>query len=138
MATLKTQPNDRDVTEFLASIEDIQRREDCFKLLTLMQEITGETPQYWHSNIVGFGTYHYRYESGREGDWFITGFSPRKQNLTLYIIAGFDKYEELMNQLGRHKTGKSCLYVNRLADIDMKVLRELIARSVHFMREKHP
>lgn len=138
MATLKTQPNDRDVTEFLASIEDIQRREDCFKLLTLMQEITDETPQYWHSNIVGFGTYHYRYESGREGDWFITGFSPRKQNLTLYIIAGFDKYEELMNQLGRHKTGKSCLYVNRLADIDMKVLRELIARSVHFMREKHP
>ena len=138
MATLKTQPNDRDVTEFLASVEDIQRREDCFKLLTLMQEITGETPQYWHSNIVGFGTYHYRYESGREGDWFITGFSPRKQNLTLYIIAGFDKYEELMNQLGRHKTGKSCLYVNRLADIDMKVLRELIARSVHFMREKHP
>ena len=138
MATLKTQPNDRDVTEFLASVEDIQRREDCFKLLTLMQEVTGETPQYWHGNIIGFGTYHYRYESGREGDWFITGFSPRKQNLTLYIIAGFDKYEELMNQLGRHKTGKSCLYVNRLADIDMEVLRELIARSVHYMREKHP
>ncbi|MEQ9439560.1 MAG: DUF1801 domain-containing protein [Cyclobacteriaceae bacterium] len=137
MATLKTQPTDRNITEFLSSVEDTQRREDCFTLLSLMQEVTGEAPRYWHSNMIGFGTYHYRYESGREGDWFITGFSPRKQSLTLYIMAGFTRYDELMTQLGKYKTGKSCFYVKRLSDIDPEVLRELIKKSVQYMREKY-
>ncbi len=95
-----------------------------------MKEITGEEPTLWGDSIVGFGRYHYTYESGREGDWFLTGFSPRKQNLTLYIMAGFDDYDDLMNKLGKYKTGKSCLYVKKLQDIDLPILKQLIKQSV--------
>lgn len=129
MAELKTQPNDRDVVEFLYTLDDARRREDCFALLALMRDVTGSEPQMWGDNIVGFGRYRYTYASGRTGEWFLTGFSPRKQNLTLYIMAGFDQYDELMQKLGKHTTGKSCLYIKRLADVDLSVLRELVRRS---------
>ncbi|MGD1890771.1 MAG: DUF1801 domain-containing protein [Cyclobacteriaceae bacterium] len=137
MATLKTQPYNRNISEFLSKVENPQKREDCFTLLDLMKEETGEEPQYWHSNMVGFGQYHYKYASGLEGDWFLTGFSPRKQNLTIYIMSGFERYEELMEQLGRYKTGKSCLYVKRLSDIDLDILKELVRESVSYMREEY-
>jgi len=137
MASLKTQPYDRDIPQFLSTVEDEQKRADCFTLLDLMQETTEESPQYWHSNMVGFGQYHYRYASGNEGDWFLTGFSPRKKNLTIYIMAGFERYEYLMDKLGKYKIGKSCLYVNRLSDIDLEVLKKLVKESVAYLREKY-
>lgn len=102
-----------------------------------MKKITSEEPEMWGSSIVGFGTYHYKYESGREGDFFITGFSPRKQSLTLYIMPGFKKYEELMGILGKYKTGQSCLYIRNLEDVDMKVLIQLISDSAKYMKEKY-
>jgi hypothetical protein len=100
-----------------------------------MKEVTGEEPKMWGDSIVGFGAYHYKYASGREGDWFLAGFSPRQQNLTLYIMAGFDNYEALLNQLGKFKTGKSCLYVNKIADVNPDVLQELVKQSVAHMRQ---
>lgn len=137
MAELKTKQNDRSVERFLESIEDDRQRQDARELCTLMADVTGEEPRMWGGNIVGFGSYHYRYESGREGDWFLTGFSPRKQSLSLYIMAGFEQYEALMDRLGKHKTGKSCLYVKRLDDVDRGVLRLLIEASVRAMRERY-
>lgn len=133
MAELKTQPNDMSVEEFLNGVADERKRLDCFTLLEMMKAVTGQEPRMWGDSIVGFGTYHYQYASGREGDWFVTGFSPRKQNLTLYIMAGFDRYDELLQQLGKHTTGKSCLYVKRLGDVDLAVLRELVQLSVDHM-----
>lgn len=130
MADLKTFPTDDSVDAFLAGIADDDRRADTLAVLELMKDVTGEPPRLWGSGIIGFGSYHYRYESGREGDWFLTGVSPRKNALTVYIMAGFDRYEELMARLGKHSTGRSCLYLKRLADVDRGVLRELIARSV--------
>ena len=134
MAELKTQPTDQDVDRFLDSIADEQRREDCRAISEMMREASGDAPRMWGDSIVGFGRRRYRYASGREGDWFITGFSPRKQNLTLYIMAGFDNYEALLGKLGKHTTGKSCLYVKRLADVDMPVLTELVVESVAHMK----
>lgn len=130
MAELKTKPNDGDVEAFLAAIEDEGRRDDCRAILTLMRDITGCEPKMWGKSIVGFGSYHYKYDSGREGDWFVTGFSPRKQALTLYIMAGFSRFDEILGRLGKFKHGKSCLYVKTLDDVDRDVLRELIAASV--------
>jgi hypothetical protein len=138
MAELKTQPSDRDVTEFVQSIADERKRQDCFALVALMRDVTGHAPQMWGENMVGFGRYRYTYASGRTGEWFLTGFSPRKQNLTLYIMAGFDQYDELMQRLGKHTTGKSCLYIKRLADVDLGVLRELIRLSAQHMAATHP
>lgn len=138
MATLKTSPNDADVLSFLHSVENQQRREDALFLHDFIMKITGEAPTLWGPAIVGYGKYHYVYDSGREGDWFLTGFSPRKQNTTIYIMAGFSRYEELMQQLGKHKTGKSCLYVNKLSDIDLGVLEELIRQSIAHLRKKYP
>ncbi len=137
MAELKTTPNQQSVTQFLDSVEDEQKHADGYALLELMQEVTGEPPRMWGDSIVGFGSYHYRYASGREGDWFLTGFSPRKQNLTLYIMAGFDRYETLLEQLGKHKTGKSCLYIKRLEDVDRQVLRQLVEESVQHMKKTY-
>jgi len=134
MAELKTKKNDKEVSTFLNSLEDAKKRQDCEALLRLMQEETGEPPAMWGESIVGFGEYHYHYASGREGDWFLTGFSPRKQNLTVYIMAGFDAYEALMKRLGKYKTGKSCLYIKRLEDVDPKVLRELVRQSADHVR----
>ena len=137
MAELKTQPHDGDVAAFLQAVSNDQRRADALRILEIMREITGEPGRMWGPSIVGFGSYHYRYESGREGDWFQVGFSPRKQNLSIYIMPGFDRYEALLAQLGKHKTGKSCLYVNKLADVDEAVLRRMIEQSVAYMRKKY-
>lgn len=129
----KTQATDADVDQFLAAIPDPGRREDCQRIRALMEAATGAPARLWGPSIVGFGVYHYRYESGREGDWMVTGFSPRKNDLTLYIMPGFARYESLMAKLGRHKTGKSCLYIKRLADVDMAVLETLVRDSVAAM-----
>lgn len=137
MSDLKTQPTDQDVESFLNSIEDEQKRTDCFELLELMTEITGEPPKMWGKNMVGFGNYHYKYDSGREGDWFLTGFSPRKKNLTIYIMAGFEKYDEIMSRLGKYKTGSSCLYVKKLADIDKEQLKVLVKKSGEVMKKRY-
>jgi hypothetical protein len=129
MATLKTQANDADVEAFIAAIPDAQKRKDSEALCRLMAEETGEPPRMWGKSIVGFGSYHYTYASGREGDSMALGFSPRKGSLTLYLMDGFSGYEELLGRLGKHSTGKSCLYVKRLSDVDLGVLRELVGRS---------
>jgi len=136
VSELKTKPTESTISEFLAGVADDQRRQDCCALVGLMREATGVEPVMWGHGIVGFGKYHYRYESGREGDWFVVGFSPRKNDLTLYVIPGFEAYTELLARLGRYKTGKSCLYVKRLADLDPEVLNELINVSVQDMAEK--
>ncbi|NJR72197.1 MAG: DUF1801 domain-containing protein [Gammaproteobacteria bacterium] len=137
MAELKTKLNEASVETFLACAGE-NRLQDCQAVLALMQKITKAPPKMWGASIVGFGSYTYKYESGREGVWPLVGFSPRKQNLTLYIMAGFDEYEALMAQLGKHKTGKSCLYINQLSDVDMKVLEKLIKASVKYMKAKYP
>jgi hypothetical protein len=137
MAELKTQKNDASVMDFLQSVENEQRRSDSLRLLRIMQSVTGEEPVMWGPSIVGFGSYHYRYESGREADWMLTGFSPRKQALTAYIMAGFDRYDELMAKLGTYTTGKSCLYLKKLDDVDESVLRELIDASCAHMQTKY-
>lgn len=128
-AEVKTQVNDASVEEFLNSVADEQRRADGFEILKLMQKITKEQPKMWGASIVGFGSYHYKGASGRDGDWFLTGFSPRKQYLTVYISGGFDMYQDLLKKLGKHKTSMGCLYINKLADVDREVLKELIAKS---------
>ena len=137
MAEPKTGKNRASVQEFLASVENEKRREDARVVLKLMREVTGEKPTMWGPSIVGFGSYHYRYASGREGDWMLTGFSPRKQALTLYIMGGFPRHEHLMKELGKYRTGKSCLYVNKLEDIDLDVLRRLVSDSVDHMRRAY-
>lgn len=135
MAQLKTQKNDASVEEFLDSVANERKRQDSYAILELMQDVTGEEPAMWGTSIVGFGSYHYKYASGRENEWFLVGFSPRKQNLTLYIMSGFDDYESLLADLGKHKTGKSCLYINKLEDVDLPTLRELVKKSVTHMAE---
>ncbi len=135
MAELKTKRNKQSVTTFIDSVEHDGRRRDAKAVLKLMKDITGEKAEMWGDAIVGFGTYHYVYDSGREGDWFLTGFSPRKTNLSLYIMAGFSRYDSLLKKLGKHKTGKSCLYINKLEDVDMDVLRVLIEQSVASVRK---
>ena len=129
MAELKTRKNDADVDAFLDGIENEKRRDDCRAVVELMAEVTGKPPVMWGDSIIGFGSYHYRYATGREGDWMATGVSPRKQSLTVYIQTGFQRHAELMEKLGRYTTGKSCLYVKRLEDIDTDVLRDLIRDS---------
>lgn len=130
MVELKTKPNDGSVQAFLESVDNQRRREDAFVVLDLMKRVTGEEPVLWGPAIIGFGSYHYKYASGREGDWFVAGFSPRKQSLTLYIMGGFSKHGELMTKLGKHTTGKGCLYINKLDDLDMGVLEDLVQASV--------
>lgn len=138
MAELKTRPNDGDVVAFLNGVADERKRQDCFAVLALMRGVTGEEPKMWGDSIVGFGTYHYVYATGNSGDWPLTGFSPRAQNITLYIMAGFDRYDELMARLGKYKTGKSCLYIKRLVDVDLAALEELVAASVEEIRQSYP
>lgn len=130
MAELKTKPTKQSVADFLKKIPDAQRREDCFTVAKLMEEATGDEPKMWGPSIVGFGTFHYKYDSGREGDWLVIGFSPRKGDLTLYLMMGFEKHGELMKQLGKHRTGKSCLYLKKLSDIHLPTLKKLIKASV--------
>lgn len=130
MAELKTKATDANVEAFLQTIEDERKRQDSFALLAMLQAITGAPPRLWGESIVGFGDYHYVYASGREGDWFVAGFSPRKQNLTLYCMGGFEPHAELLGRLGKHKLGKGCLYIKRLQDVDQEVLSALLAASV--------
>jgi len=136
MAELKTKKNDASVMDFLNSVENDIRRSDALKVNELMAEISGEEPKMWGGSIVGYGSVHLKYASGRELDWMLTGFSPRKQSLSLYIMDGFKKYDELLSRLGKFKTGKSCLYVNKLEDVDLEVLKELIASSVKYLRSR--
>jgi len=138
MAELKTKQNDQSVEAFLNRVEEERKRQDSFIILELMEQVTGEKPTMWGDSIIGFGNYHYRYGSGREGDWFLTGFSPRKQNLTLYIMLGFQEYDELLMRLGKHKTGKACLYINKVADIDLPTLKELVRQSAEYIRNTNP
>lgn len=126
----KTSPNEQSVEQFLNAVEDEQKRKDSFVILELMKQVTGMEPKMWGTSIVGFGSYHYKYESGREGDMIITGFSPRKQNLTLYIMGGFEQYSDLLKNLGKHTLGKGCLYIKRLDEVDLPTLTSLIEESV--------
>lgn len=135
MAELKTKPTKASVEKFLNQVADETRREDCFKVAKMMEEITGEKPKMWGPSIVGFGSYHYKYASGQEGDWPIAAFSPRKQDLTLYLLPGFQEHADLMQQLGKHRTGKSCLYIKRLSDVHVPTLKKLIRESVKRMKQ---
>lgn len=136
MSDLKTKRNKKSVRKFIESVEHEGRRADSNELLSLMEEVTGERPEMWGDGIVGFGSYRYKYASGREGDWFLTGFSPRKTSLSLYITCDLSRYEDLLGKLGRHKAGKGCLHINRLSDVDMKVLRRLVKDSVAHVRKR--
>jgi hypothetical protein len=131
----ETRPTDTHVADFVAGVENEQRRADAQTLIGLMSEVTGEPPVMWGSSIIGFGSYHYRYASKREGDAPLAGFSPRKQQLVVYLVGGYeDRYAGLLAALGPHKTGKSCLYLKRLSDVDLDVLRTLVDRSVRVAR----
>ena len=133
MAELKTKPNDQSVTDFLNTIPDLPKRQDCFTLVNLMQEVTKAEPRMWGSSIVGFGSYHYANANGHGGKMCLVGFSPRKQNLSLYIMAGSELDAELLKKLGKHKTGKSCLYINRLDDVHLPTLKKLVQQAVKHM-----
>ena len=135
MAENKTVKTGASVEEFIAGVENSRRREDGAALLEMMREITGLEPEMWGPSIIGFGDLHYKYESGREGDIFLTGFSPRKRSLSLYIASDFAEYESLLARLGKHRKSVSCLYINKLADVDMDVLRELVRRSYENAKE---
>jgi hypothetical protein len=138
MAEAKTQRTKRSVDAFLKTIPDERKRKDAFTVVDIMRKATKAEPEMWGSNIVGFGTYRYKYATGREGEWPLTGFSPRKQNLTLYIMSGFEQYDELLKALGKCKTGKACLYVNQLDDVHLPTLRKLVKLSVQHMKKIHP
>lgn len=125
------------VSEFLATIDNDQRRKDCKAVMKIMREVTGKRAAMWGTSIIGYGSYHYKYDSGREGDMPVVGLSPRKQNLAIYIMPGFGSYAALMKKLGKHKTGKSCLYINKLEDVDKGVLTALIEKSVAHMEKKY-
>ncbi len=134
MAENKTQKTDASVEDFLSTIADDAVRSDCETLIEMMEKITKSPPAMWGASIIGFGTYHYRYASGREGDWLLTGFSPRKQNISLYIMDCLDEKEELLEKLGKVKHGKSCIYVKRLSDIHLPTLKKMIRESVKKLR----
>lgn len=129
MAELKTQKGGGNVDDFLATIEDERRRQDSRDLVTLMERVTGEEPAMWGPSIIGFGDLRFRYESGREGDWFRVGFSPRKQSLTLYVTDYLQEDDPLLAKLGKFTTGKACIYVKRLEDLDTSVLEDVVRRS---------
>ncbi|MBT8078345.1 MAG: DUF1801 domain-containing protein [Gammaproteobacteria bacterium] len=137
MAEVKTTKNNQSVTAFLKSIANKTRRSDAQAVHKMMREVTGKRAKMWGSSIVGYGSYDYEYESGRSGSFMLCGFSPRKQNLVVYIMPGFRPYAALMKKLGKYKTGKSCLYINKLQDVDQEVLRTLVERSIRDMRKKY-
>ena len=137
-ANNKTVETDQSVSAFIEAVEHPRKRADAQTLDALFSKVTGEPAKMWGKSLIGYGRYQYKYESGREGEFFLAGFSPRKSSLVLYIMPGFSNYDDLMGRLGKHKTGKSCLYINKLADVDMDVLEELVVESVQHMREKYP
>ena len=134
-AELKTKVNKASVEGFLNKVKDEAIRKDCLEILKMMKQVTKEEPKMWGSSIVGFGSYHYKSKSGREGDWMLTGFSPRKQNLTLYLMGGFDEQKDLLKKLGKYKTSVGCLYIKKLDDVDKKVLKTLVTASVKRMKQ---
>ncbi len=138
MSQNKTQPTDENVLAFLNAVEHDQKRADSFEILEMMRELSGEEPKMWGPAIIGFGSYHYKYASGREGDFLRIGFSPRKQNISLYFMTGSERDQNLIKKLGKYKTGKSCLYIKKLADVDRDVLRKMIISSLAVMDEKYP
>ena len=133
MSELKTKKNNSDVDAFIASVENETRRSDAERLLEIMREITSDQGSMWGASLIGFGSYDYTYKSGHSGSWFAVGFSPRKQNIVVYIMPGFEEQTTLLSKLGKHKNGKSCLYINKLSDVDDDVLRQLIAMSFEKM-----
>ena len=137
MAEPKTKPTKQSVAGFLAKVADPTKRADAKTLIAMMKDATKQEPVMWGTSIIGFGTYRYKYASGREGDWPIVGLSPRKQNLTVYIMPGFDEFEDLLSKLGKHSTGSSCLYIKRLADIDLPTLKKIVTKSVAKMKKKY-
>lgn len=137
MAQNKTQPTDADVDAFIAAVPNPVRRGDSTTLVGMMRSVTGWEPRMWGPSIIGFGRYHYRYDSGREGDFFVTGFSPRTSNLVLYVMAGYDDASDDLAQLGKHRVGASCLYVTKLADIDLDVLERIVRTGVQTMGERY-
>ncbi len=136
-STNKTKPSRQSVKAFLNDIKDDDKREDAFKICELMEDLSGEKPVMWGS-IIGFGHYHYKYASGHEGDFMRLGFSPRAQNLSLYIMSGFSEYDDLLEKLGKHSTGKSCLYIKRLDDVHLPTLKKLIRASLRYMKKTYP
>jgi hypothetical protein len=139
MVRIKTTVNNASVTEFIDRVTDETKKNDSFRLLEMFTKITGEKPKMWGASIIGFGQYHYKSErSKQEGNWPLIGFSPRKQNLTLYFMLGFDDYADLLKSLGKHKISKGCLYINTLADIDQPALEKLVRRSFLEMKKKYP
>jgi hypothetical protein len=139
LAVLKTKENDASIEDFLASVAGEDKRKDAMQILRMMKKITGEKPKMWGASIVGFGNYIYESpKTGRRGEWFMTGFSPRKQNITFYIMGGFMAYADLLKKLGKHKiSGGSCLYINSLSDVDGKILEKIISQSFKSMKEKY-
>jgi hypothetical protein len=129
MAENKTKPTRSSVTDFLNRIEDKQVRDDCFAISEMMQKVSNAEPTMWGSAIIGFGTHHYVYESGREGDTVVLGFSPRKQNITLYFMGGVNNVQDELSRLGKYKTGKGCLYIKSLSDVNAEVLKEILAKA---------
>lgn len=138
MAELKTKKTEESVVAFLDKIENVKKRLDCYAILNLMKSVTGHEPKMWGESIVGFDSYHYKYATGHEGDMPLAAFAPRKNNLTIYIMPGFERYEALMAKLGKYKAGKSCLYIKSMNDVDPLVLRELVAESARFMQQLYP
>lgn len=138
MPDATTKPNQQSVDAFLRSVADEAMRHDCQTVLAMMQRVTKAKPTMWGPGMIGFDSYHYRYASGHEGDCFVTGFAPRKSALTLYIMAGFSRYDALMKKLGKHKTGKSCLYIRKLSDVDLAVLEDLVRESVSHVKQAYP
>jgi len=136
VAELKTKKNEASVTGFINAIEDEDKRKDSLAILKLMKQVTKKTPKMWGGSIIGFGDYHYKYASGREGDWFAAGFSPRKQNLALYLTGGLDQHKALLKKLGKHTTGKGCLYIKKLDDVNVNILKELIAQAAQELEQK--
>lgn len=134
----KTKPTELSPEAFVADVEHPVRKADSERLLEIFAEVTGMSPRMWGPSIIGYGEYHYKYDSGREGDFMMTGFSPRKQNLSIYILPGYSDFSDLLARLGKHKHGKSCLYINKLADVDEAVLRELIAAGLEDLKSKYP
>lgn len=138
MAEPKTKPTQQSVQDFLDKIENEQVRDDCYTLIKLMKKATGSEPKMWGPSIVGFGKYHYKYDSGHEGDSCLTGFSPRKQNISLYVMLGIMDNQDLLKDLGKHKAAKGCLYIKKLDDVNMNVLEKLVKRSVETLKKKYP
>ena len=139
MSDLRTKKTDGSVLDFINSVENEQRRSDTLELLDVFEKATGMKPSLWGESTIGYGQYHYKSErSSQEGDWPLTGFSPRKANMTVYIMPGFEEHTDLLDKLGKHKTSVSCIYINKLVDVDTKVLQEIIARSVAQMQSQYP